>query len=508
MNPSSDQRFEEFWKQGQLWGLATIRRELIADSLTPLSAYSSLVGSEEGFILESVEQGEHWSRFSFIGRKPLCKVLKVGQDLRVDGDLPLSPEPHEGILEFVDRVITAYRCVGTGEVFESGLVGYLSYDIVREVEDRLVNPPPQTIDTPDAYLLMVGELAIFDHLRQRVTLVKNVFVHDSQDRDAAREIFDEAERALDGMEIDLVGKTPNLKPHSLSGEMPPELVDHIRHIDSATYKAAVAVAKENILDGDIFQVVLSQRFEFRHEGDPLELYRALRLLNPSPYMYFLKAEGFSVVGSSPEALVRVDGAKVLTRPIAGTRPRGKSLEEDRNLAAEFIEHPKEIAEHVMLVDLARNDIGKVSKFSTVKVDEFMVLEKFSHVMHLTSTVSGVLKDGVSPMDVVRATVPAGTLSGAPKVRAMEIIDELEIERRGIYGGVFGYFAFDGNLDVAIVIRTAVVLDDGRAFVQAGAGIVADSDPELEDLECINKAKAILSAAGLANSFGSTSRDIK
>jgi anthranilate synthase component 1 len=303
------------------------------------------------------------------------------------------------------------------------------------------------------------------------------------------------------------GARPLAEPLRVPPERDDELPEVRRRTSEALYSKAVEVAKEHILAGDIFQVVLSQRFELDLDADPFDLYRSLRQVNPSPYMYFLRHPELCVVGSSPEPMVQLLGGRVVSRPIAGTRRRGRNDEHDRRLAAELVEHPKERAEHVMLVDLARNDVGRVVDFGTETVDELMTLERYSHVMHLTSQVSGRLRDGLGPIDVLRATLPAGTVSGAPKVRAMEIIDELEPAKRGPYAGVIGYFDFSGNLDTAIAIRTMLVAPDGTATVQAGAGIVADSDPADEDLECRNKAAALLAAVPGARRITAARRSV-
>jgi anthranilate synthase component 1 len=377
-----------------------------------------------------------------------------------------------------------------------GLVGYLGYDVVREVE-RLGPAPHDDLGMPDAVLSVIGELAAFDHWRQRVTLVDNVVVPRSgageQDLGEALVRYASAGEHLERLRADLA------RPAHESLLPPPDRSERLaesevrRVVSSEAYQLAVEVAKEHIRAGDAFQIVLSQRFDLELGCDPFDVYRVLRQVNPSPYMFFLRQGGVTVVGASPEPLVQLLDGRVVSRPIAGTRRRGDSEEEDRRLEAELVEHPKEVAEHVMLVDLARNDVGRVVAFNTEKVDELMTVERYSHVMHLTSQVSGELAAGKGPIDVLRATLPAGTVSGAPKVRAMEIIDELETTKRGPYAGVVGYIDFSGNLDTAITIRTLVATADGRASVQAGAGIVADSDPKAEDIECGDKAAAVLAA---------------
>ena len=374
-----------------------------------------------------------------------------------------------------------------------GLVGYLGYDVVREVE-HLPDVPDDDQGLPDAVMSVIGELAVFDHWRQRVTLIENVIIPpgaSSAEIDAA---YDGAIASLEQLAAD--GARPVAEPLLEPPSEEEELPEVVSSMGSQTFCDAVEVAKEHILAGDIFQVVLAQRYDFDLGAQPFDVYRSLRQVNPSPYMYFVRLPEVSLVGCSPEPMVQLLNGRVISRPIAGTRRRGRTEAEERRMAAELSEHPKEIAEHIMLLDLARNDVGRVVTFGTETVDEMMTLERYSHVMHLTSQVSGELAPGRSPVDVLRATLPAGTVSGAPKVRAMEIIDDLEPVKRGPYAGVVGYLDFSGNIDTAIAIRT-MVIQGGRASVQAGAGIVADSIPEQEDLECRNKARALLLAVPAA-----------
>ncbi|MEL7156589.1 MAG: chorismate-binding protein, partial [Actinomycetota bacterium] len=370
----------------------------------------------------------------------------------------------------------------------AGLVGYLGYDVVREVE-RLPDVPPDDRGYPDAVLEVIGELAVFDHWRQRVTLVATALLGPDPTADEVDAAYDDAIARLDQLALDGARSIdePMVAPPQ---DLP--LPDVTMSLSSGLYQDAVEAAKEYIRAGDIFQVVLSKRFDFQLDADPFDVYRVLRQINPSPYMYFLRRPELTVVGCSPEPLVQVNDGRVISRPIAGTRRRGRTAEDDRRMASELSEDPKERAEHVMLVDLARNDVGRVVEYGSLEIDEMMILERYSHVMHLTSQVSGALAPGRSVIDVLRATMPAGTVSGAPKVRAMEIIDELEPLKRGPYAGVVGYLDFSGNLDTAITIRTMFVGPAG-ASVQAGAGVVADSSPELEDKECWNKARALLAA---------------
>ncbi|HLN16747.1 MAG TPA: anthranilate synthase component I [Acidimicrobiales bacterium] len=470
--------------------------EAVADTLTPVAAFQHLVGDGPGFLLESVEGGERWGRYSFVGRSPLATLVARGRQVKTEGELDVPDGGGAGVLAALEALLAAHRSPQFEELppLHGGVVGYLGYDVVREVE-RLPDVPPDDLGHPDAALVVIGQLAAFDHWRQRVVLVDNVVVTDHS-ADALAKAYEAAGERLARLAADCFSAAAAVPlPLPERGE---PLAEVARTMTSEAYRGAVEVAKEYVTAGDIFQVVLSQRYDVCELGaEPFEVYRALRLLNPSPYLYFLRFPEVTVVGSSPEPMVRLRDGTVTSRPIAGSRPRGGTDEHDRLLAGELVEDPKEVAEHVMLVDLARNDVGRVVRFGTERVEELMTVERYSHIMHLTSQVTGQLAEGKGPIDVLRATLPAGTLSGAPKVRAMEIIDELEPTKRGVYGGVVGYLDFSGNLDTAIVIRTMVVGADGRASVQAGAGIVADSDPASEDVECQNKAAALLAAVSAA-----------
>ena len=492
-HPSRD----DFASLAARYSVVPVWRELLADLTTPVAAFTRLAGTdrtERAFLLESVEHAERWGRWSFIGRRPTATIIARGGRLDVEGHLPDGVPLDRGVLAAVDGLLSAYRSpvIDGLPPLHGGVVGYLGYDVVREVE-RLPQPPPDETGYPDAILSVVGQVAAYDYWRQRVTLIEAVPIPPGAagDRAACDDLYDAAMGRLDRLALD--GAVPVDEPLVVPPEREEELPEFRRRTSPETYRAAVEAAKEHILAGDIFQVVLSQRFDVDLDAEPFDLYRSLRQVNPSPYMYFLRHPELCVVGSSPEPMVQLLDGRVISRPIAGTRRRGRTDEHDRRLAAELTEHPKERAEHVMLVDLARNDVGRVVAYGSERVDELMTLERYSHVMHLTSQVSGRLRDGLGPIDVLRATLPAGTVSGAPKVRAMEIIDRLEPVKRGPYAGVIGYFDFSGNLDTAITIRTMVVGPDGRASVQAGAGIVADSDPDDEDLECRNKAAALLAA---------------
>lgn len=487
---------EEFHRLAADHTVVPVWRELLADLVTPVAAFARVVGDEPGFLLESVEHGERWSRWSFVGRNPLATLTSKDGALTVEGELHPDIPTDQGILAAVEALLAHHRSPQLEDLppLHGGLVGYLGYDVVREVE-RLPDVPTDDRGHPDAVLSIIGQLAAFDHWRQRVTLIDNVLVDAGADEATLDEAYDAAIERLDQLAADGARPLdePMLSPPQPDDE-PPEVTSSMAE---GQYQRAVEVAREHVFAGDVFQVVLSQRFDFPLEAEPFDLYRALRQVNPSPYMYFLRVPGVTLVGASPEPMVQLLGGRVISRPIAGTRKRGRSEAHDRRLAAELVEHPKEVAEHIMLVDLARNDVGRVVTFGTCEVEELMTLERYSHVMHLTSQVAGDLAEGRTPVDVLRATLPAGTVSGAPKVRAMEIIDELEPVKRGPYAGVVGYLDFSGNIDTAIAIRTMVIGDDGIASVQAGAGIVADSIPDDEHLECQNKARALLVAVPAA-----------
>ncbi len=430
-----------------------------------------------------------------MGRDPLATIISRGGRMEVTGDLPVAVPTDRGVLAAVEVLIDALRSPVLPDLppLHGGLVGYLGYDVVREVEHLPATPPDDT-GNPDAILSVIGELAAYDYFRQRATLVVNAFIPPGASEADVDACYEEAAGRLERLAL---AGTEGLDEPLIPPPGAEELPDVVSSMGTSGFASAVDVAKEHILAGDIFQVVLAQRYAFDLGAEPIDVYRVLRQINPSPYMYFLRFDELSLVGSSPEPMVQLLDGRVISRPIAGTRYRGETDEDDRRLAGELLEHPKERAEHVMLVDLARNDVGRVVRYGTCQVDELMTLERYSHVMHLTSQVSGELRDGLGPVDVLRATLPAGTVSGAPKVRAMEIIDDLEPVKRGPYAGVVGYIDFSGNIDTAITIRTMVCQPDGRASVTAGAGIVADSVPEHEDLECRNKARALLSAVGAA-----------
>ena len=466
-------------------------RELLADLTTPVSLFARCVGEGEGFLLESVDRGESWGRWSFIGLNPLLTMTSRNQVIEVEGVLPEGVDTDNGMLKALEDLLERYQSPQIEGLppLHGGLIGYLGYDVVREIE-ALPNTPEDDRGFPDAIMSIIGDLVAIDHWRQRAFLLVNVLLTEGSDQEEINQAYDDALSRLDSLAAAgaLPLDEPLMEPPSGQDEVP----EVISTMTEDAYTAAVDAARDYILNGDIFQVVLSQRFDVELEAEAFDVYRVLRQINPSPYMYFLRYEEMTVVGASPEPMVQLLDNQVISRPIAGTRWRGRSENEDKRMASELLEDPKERAEHIMLVDLARNDLGRVVEFGTESVEELMILERYSHVMHLTSQVTGNLADGITPIDVLKATLPAGTVSGAPKVRAMEIIDELEPVKRGPYAGVVGYFDFSGNIDTAITIRT-MLIKDGIASVQAGAGIVADSDPRLEYLECQNKAKALLVA---------------
>ena len=481
---------DEFRALATQYSVVPVWAEVLADLETPVAAYMKLVGDKPGFLLESVEHGERWSRFSFVGRNPLATLSLRNGAITTTGACPESMPRDLGMLAAMEYLLATFRAPMLPDLppLQGGLVGFLGYDIVREIE-QLKNIPNDDRQFPDAIISMIGSLAAFDHWRQRAYMIESVPLVGLNDAqiDAA---YDAAVLRAKAAVADLA------RPLAYIAVEPPHVSDELPKLVSSMpngmYQRAVEVAKEYIRSGDIFQVVLSQRFDLQLDADPFDVYRVLRQVNPSPYMYYVKQPELTIVGSSPEPMVQLLNGKVVSRPIAGTRKRGRDDEHDRRLAGELRENPKEVAEHIMLVDLARNDVGRVAQFGSMNVDELMTLERYSHVMHLTSQVSATLKEGLGPIDVLRATLPAGTVSGAPKVRAMEIIDELEPVKRGPYAGVVGYVDFSGNLDTAIAIRTMFV-GPTTASLQAGAGIVADSVPADEDLECHNKAAALLAA---------------
>ncbi|ARU58528.1 MAG: anthranilate synthase component I [Pseudomonadales bacterium] len=484
---------EEFKRLASLgYNRVPVTREVLADLDTPLSCYLKLADGPYSYLLESVQGGEKWGRYSIIGL-PSETVLKVrGHTVTIEtrGEITESHEI-EDPLAFIDEFQGRFMAPDLPDLprFNGGLVGYFSYDTIRYIEPKLAaSTPKDELGTPDILLMVSNEVVVVDNLSNKLIFV----CHVDPELPGA---YQKAQERLD----ELVGHLRDHQRIPVAEAYQPKDVyerDFISGFKQPQFEAAVDKIKEYVLAGDVMQTVISQRMSIPYTAPPLNLYRALRSLNPSPYMYFLNLDDFHIVGSSPEILAHVEHNKVTVRPIAGTRRRGKTEEEDLALEAELLDDPKEIAEHLMLIDLGRNDAGRVSKTGSVKVTDQMVIERYSHVMHIVSNVQGELKPDTSAMDVLRATFPAGTLSGAPKIRAMEIIDELEPVKRGIYGGAVGYLSWNGNMDTAIAIRTAVIKDQ-TLHIQAGAGVVADSVPALEWKETMNKARAVFRAVEMA-----------
>ena len=464
--------------------------EILADLDTPLSVYLKLADGPYSYLFESVQGGEKWGRYSIIGL-PCHTLLRVhGNKITIETDGELVEEVEaDDPLDFIERFQQRYRVAQHADLprFTGGLVGYFGYDTVRYVEPKLANcPNPDLLGTPDILLLVSDEVVVFDNLSGRLYVIVHV------DPTAGGTYQSGKERLKS-----LVAQMRQPLPNRISGNH--QEIEESHFISGFTKEAflhAVERSKQYIQDGDCMQVVLSQRLSIPFQAQPLDLYRALRGMNPSPYMYHLNLEDFHIVGSSPEILTRLEDDEVTVRPIAGTRRRGNSETEDRALEKELLADPKELAEHLMLIDLGRNDVGRVSETGSVKLTDKMIVERYSHVMHIVSNVTGRLKKGMNAIDLLRATFPAGTLSGAPKIRAMEIIDELEPVKRGIYSGAVGYLSWNGNMDTAIAIRTAVIKGQ-KLHIQAGAGIVADSRPELEWEESMSKGRAVFRAVAMA-----------
>jgi len=490
-------RIEEFREFAKSHTVIPVTRTLRADSETPLSLYSKLAKERPGtFLLESAENGRTWSRYSFIGVRSDATLTESAGVATWSGVKPAGAPEGIDPLKALEITTSHLRSVALADLppLTSGLVGYMGYDAVRRME-KLPSLAKDDLQIPELSFMLISDLAIFDHTTGVLTLIANAINWDGSN-ERVDEAYRDAVSRLDRMQGDLSSNSPSELSYE-GKKVPPKFE---RNTSSAEYCAAVLKIKEEILAGEAFQVVLSQRFTTEIEANALDVYRALRVHNPSPYMYLLRfTDGIDVVGSSPEALVKIVDRVAMVHPIAGTRPRGSSIEEDNQLADELLADTKERAEHLMLVDLGRNDLGRVCKAGSVEVIEFMNIERYSHVMHIVSTVTGELNEDVSVVQALSAVFPAGTLSGAPKPRAMEIIEELEPTRRGLYGGIVGYIDFRGNLDSAIAIRTALI-KDGKAYVQAGAGVVADSVAESEDQECVNKAAAVLTAIATANSM--------
>jgi anthranilate synthase component 1 len=478
---------------GQDFNRIPVTREILADFETPLSVYLKLAHGPNSYLFESMQGGEKWGRYSLIGLQTSTVLRVYGQRLEIIRDgKPMVNRHTDDPLAEVERFRQLFSMPDLPDLprFTGGLVGYFGYDTVRYVESRLAKSQPKDeLGTPDILLMASDEVAIFDNLSGTLMLVVHVDAKQADGLEQANARLDELQRKLDK-------PAPQLTGASDPGEQLSE-DDFTSSFGEQAFLESVDKIKDYIMAGDAMQVVPSQRLSAPFTASPLNLYRSLRRLNPSPYMFFLNLDDFHIVGSSPEVLARLEDGQVTVRPIAGTRRRGKSTEEDIALEQDMLNDPKEIAEHLMLIDLGRNDVGRISKSGSVEVTEKMVVERYSHVMHITSNVVGDVTDNMGPIEVLKATLPAGTLSGAPKIRAMEIIDEVEPVKRGIYGGAVGYIGWNGNMDTAIAIRTAVIKDQ-ILHVQAGAGVVADSKPELEWKETMNKARAVMRAAAMVS----------
>jgi anthranilate synthase component 1 len=481
LSPITEQEFLALAKQG--YNRIPLVAETFADLDTPLSLYLKLANKPFSYLLESVQGGERFGRYSFIGLPAASRIVVRGKQVTLHERGHETTQTVDNPLDFISAYQQRFKVAPLSGLprFTGGLAGYFGYDTVRYIEHKLAHTQKKdTLGTPDILLMLTEQLAVIDNLSGKLTFI--VYADPAQDdayalaRDRLRELTGMLRLPVD------IPFTPAAKREEAKSEF-----------GEAAFKAAVEKSKRYIFDGDIMQVVLAQRMSQPFAAPPLSLYRALRSINPSPYMFYYDMGDHHVVGASPEILARVEGDTVTVRPIAGTRPRGKTPEQDKALEQELLADPKELAEHLMLIDLGRNDVGRVAQNGTVKLTDKMVIERYSHVMHIVSNVDAKLKPGLNAMDVLKATFPAGTVSGAAKVRAMEIIDELEPSKRGIYAGAVGYLGFNGDMDVAIALRTAVVKDK-MLYVQAGAGIVADSVPESEWQETQNKARAVLRAA--------------
>jgi anthranilate synthase component 1 len=505
---------DEFTKLAAQGNLIPVTRRVLADVETPLSAYRKIRGPSESFLFESVEGGEHLGRYSFVGCNPRAIIRQDGNRVQLmeNGKVvescsvaPAARSSHSADtamvrdgLEVVERVMKKFRPVTLPGLprFTGGAVGFIGYEFVHDVEAVVPRPPKDELKTPVMYFLIADQLLIFDRVAQTISILVNAVVDEAA---SPAEAYENAVAEIERL-LSLLEQPTEHHPVSVPGEVPS--LPFTSNVAKEKFLANVAASKKFITGGDIIQVVGSQRFSVETNASPVDVYRAVRSVNPSPYMFLLELNGFSLVGASPEIHVRCEDRKIEIRPIAGTRRRGNTPDEDVALEKELLADPKERAEHVMLVDLARNDIGRVCDFGSVQVKDMMVIERYSHVMHIVSSVEGRLAADKTNYDLMRATFPAGTVSGAPKIRAMQLISELEGTTRGPYAGCVGYFSFNGNLDTCITIRTAL-LKDGKAYVQAGGGWVNDSEPEAEFQETVNKSKAMLKAVALAETFGKT-----
>ncbi|MBV8361197.1 MAG: chorismate-binding protein [Deltaproteobacteria bacterium] len=530
--------FESLARKG--YNLIPVAREIAADLETPVSAFLKVTRGDYSFLLESVRGGEKWGRYTFLGTEPSMVIRARGGQMdlirpALAGDVAsIESRRVDNCFDALRRELKRFRAPELAELprFFGGAVGFLAYDLVRLFEPKIPNSVRDDLGVPELYLMFTDTVLVFDNVRQTLKIIANIALDEFGSVEAGYRAADEKiERTVNRLRCAAVppcleAAAPNQNPHltspaTLTSPLPPSLRERDRHSRSGParcqkigeqgniaitsnmtredYVSMVMAAKDYIAAGDIIQVVPSQRFEAPLTAHPFNLYRSLRTINPSPYMFYLRLGDFTLAGASPETMVRVEGRQITLRPIAGTRRRGANELEDTALERELLADPKELAEHIMLVDLGRNDVGRVAKIGSVKVTELMTVERYSHVMHIVSNVVGELNDGMDAFDAFRATFPQGTVSGAPKIRAMEIIDELEPVRRGVYAGAVGYFSFTGNTDTAIALRTLLIKGD-RVYIQAGGGVVADSDPSAEYEESCNKARAMIRALSAAQEF--------
>ncbi len=490
---------EDFKQLCQYGNMVPVYKEILADMDTPVSVLHKLMRNKTKnvFLIESVEQCERIGRYSFIGVNPRAIVRISEGEVIVEEDGKIHKEPiGDNPFSHLKKILQRYKPVAHEELprFIGGAVGYMGYGMVHYFED-IPQDNSDDLNLDDAYFMITDTIVVFDHAKNKIMVVSNTHIDEDTD---PQEVYEQAKQDIDSV-INALSEPVAMSPCDI--RIPEEDAILESNMTKEEFQHAVEQAKEYIYAGDIFQVVLSQRFKTKTNASPLNIYRALRSINPSPYMYFLYLDGFHIIGSSPEIMVRFEDGVAEVRPIAGTRKRGKNVAEDQALEKDLLSDPKERAEHIMLLDLGRNDLGRVCEYKSVRLpeDDFMIIEHYSHVMHIVSDVVGKLRDDCDMFDLARAAFPAGTVSGAPKIRAMQIIDELENLRRGPYAGAVGYFSFHGNLDTAIAIRT-MILKDNNVYIQAGAGLVADSDPASEYTETVNKAKALFKAVQLAETL--------
>jgi len=488
--------FKEFCQLAKQGNLIPIYQELLMDLETPLSFFKRLERDRYSFLLESVEGSERWARYSFLGTQPHCIFKARGNRVEIIENGKSKTLVSDAPLKLLEELLRGYQTVTVSGVppFFGGALGYVAYNAVEQFHE-IASDKKDPLGMPEIFFLFVQTLIAFDNLKHTIKIIDNVRVDEETD---LRRAYEQATRRIEKAVSSLQKKPRGIEPRDVSegkGERP-----FRSNLTREGFQKIVSKAKEYIKAGDIIQAVLCQRLETETATDPFEIYRALRFINPSPYMFYLELEDFRIIGSSPETMVRLTGDTIELRPIAGTRRRGSTSEEEKALEADLLSDPKERAEHIMLVDLGRNDVGRVARVGTVEVNELIAIERYSHVIHIVSNVRGQLAADKTPFDLFVSAFPAGTVSGAPKIRAMQIISELEPEKRALYAGAIGYFGYNGSLDTCIVIRT-IVMKGKKVFIHAGAGIVADSDPEMEYQETLNKARAMLKAVELAEQWG-------